>query len=91
MAQRKGTNWVKRKYFTTLDDRSCAFFANTNAKPANRSRIFLIHLSQIAIKRHTKVAGTACADGPDLHKYWRTRNDKKLGPAKVGQLADFGC
>jgi RNA-directed DNA polymerase len=89
--QRKGTNWVKQKYFTTLDERSWVFFANTNAETAKRSRIYLINLSQIAIKRHTKVVGSACPDDPDLHEYWRTREEKKLRPANFGQLATLDC
>jgi RNA-directed DNA polymerase len=72
----KGKRWVRDKYFTTKKTRQWSFFAKSQDRHGNQRNLYLVHLSDIPIRRHAKVAGTASPDDPSLREYWTKRKKK---------------
>lgn len=73
----KGTNWVKQKYFRSLNGQTWRFFANDPTKNDPKRIIYLINISEISIQRHVKVKGSASPDDPALIEYWNRRKTRR--------------
>ena len=80
----KGKGWVKRKYFTSFKGRQWSFFARASDSCGSDKIVYLAKISDVKIKRHTKVKGTASPDDPSLNEYWAKRRVKsKMTPQAV--------
>ena len=73
----KGSKWVKRKYFGTLNGDRWRFYASTQDRAGNDRRLYLTCISEVAICRHVKVKGKASPDDPMLSDYWKTRQTRE--------------
>ena len=69
----KGSKWVKRKYFRTLNGDQWRFYARVQDRQQKERIRYLNRISDVAIRRHVKVKGTASPDDPDLAEYWKNR------------------
>jgi RNA-directed DNA polymerase len=68
----KGKQWVRKKYFLTINSRNWVF--------SNRKGLNLIFMASIRInQRYTKIKGYNSPYDPELHQYWqnRTRGNQK--------------
>ncbi|NEO93697.1 MAG: group II intron reverse transcriptase/maturase [Moorea sp. SIO3G5] len=70
---RKGKDWVRNKYYRTLEGRQWIFATETKDRRGNPNIISVRKLSKIPIVRHVKVKDTASPDDPTLTKYWEKR------------------
>jgi RNA-directed DNA polymerase len=69
--------WVKEKYFTVdSKGRQWTFFAKYSDRLGKQKNLYLTRTSDIPIKRHVKVKGTASPDDPTLRVYWECRKTK---------------
>ena len=73
---KKGTGWVKKKYFLTYKGHDWTFFAKTQDRRGKPKLIHICRASSIPIERHVKVKGTSSPDNPSLTKYWQDRQTK---------------
>lgn len=73
---RKGTGWVKKKYFKTYEGNEWTFFAKTQDRHGQPKHIHIFRASSIPIEYHVKVKGTSSPDDPKLSKYWKDRHTK---------------
>lgn len=74
----KGTNWVKDKYFKTINGNKWVFACELGERE-NKDQKFNYCLYSIAstpIERHVKVNGGASPDDQTLKEYWDKRNQK---------------
>ena len=73
---KKGSGWVKRKYYHAYQGSKGTFFAKIQDRHGLPRYIYLTKASAIPIQRHVKVKGIASPDDPMLHKYWKDRKTK---------------
>jgi len=69
----KGSKWIARKYFQTIQGRDWTFATITKDRRGNRKIISLIRLAHIPIERHVKVKGANSPDDATLAHYWKQR------------------
>jgi RNA-directed DNA polymerase len=69
----KGKDWIKGKYFRTLDRRQWTFAATVSDRRGKQKIIAVIKTAKIPIVRHIKVKDTNSPDDPTLAKYWKQR------------------
>lgn len=67
---KKSKQWVIKKYFPTD---GFSFSVKTEDRRGKSTRVFLVRLAKIEIKRHIKVKSTSSPDDPKLVKYWKDR------------------
>ncbi len=78
----KGSKWVARRYFKTIQGRDWTFATVTKDRRGKRKVISLIRLAHIPIERHIKVKGSNSPDDATLSDYWtyrQTRYGKPIG------------
>ncbi len=83
---KKPWKWIKERYFGRLNagSENRWIFGDTGTK------LHLLRLGQIAIRRHILVRGRASPDDPDLIGYWQDKQMSKLSglPAKWKRLGE---
>lgn len=76
---KKGTHWVRRKYFG-VSGNAWKFQAKCRNANGENYTISLFDMTSIPIARHIKVRGTASPDDPSLRDYWLHRtNEQRMG------------
>jgi RNA-directed DNA polymerase len=73
---KKNKGWVKQKYFALFKGRQWSFFAKAKDGKGNDIVLHLAAMSDVKIKRHPKVKGTASPDDPSLKEYWEKRRKR---------------
>jgi RNA-directed DNA polymerase len=74
---KKSKHWVLRRYFKYANGRTWTFFGTVRSQLEGGIKdIFLFRPSEIPVKPHIKVAGTASPDDSDLREYWSKRKSK---------------
>ncbi|MFB2880713.1 group II intron reverse transcriptase/maturase [Floridanema aerugineum] len=71
----KSTKWVKNRYFHTFKGRQW-IFACISKHRGKESLISLYSITDMPIKRHVKVKGSASPDDPSQKEYWEKRSQK---------------
>lgn len=88
-AQRRHANkpreWIKRKYFRTVGERSWVFYGDISGKKSERQEIRLVHATDVPIKRHTKIQGAANPYDPQWETYFEKRSDLKMAASLRGR------
>jgi RNA-directed DNA polymerase len=73
----KSKHWVLRRYFKFANGRTWTFFGTVLSQPDGGVKvIFLFRPSEVPVKPHVKVAGTASLDDSSLREYWSKRKSK---------------
>jgi RNA-directed DNA polymerase len=73
---KKGSSWIKGKYFRVINGKAWTFHAIDTTKYASQEIIYLTDLSRLRIERHRKVKGSASPDDPSLSSYWQARSER---------------
>lgn len=74
---KKSKHWVLRRYFKYANGRTWTFFGTVrNQLDDGIKDIFLFRTSEVPVKPHIKVAGTASPDDSDLREYWSKRKSR---------------
>ena len=95
----KGKEWVRKKYFKTVNGNKWTFATNILNRHGKEETIAICRLTRTPIERHVKVKGTASPDDPALAQYWEQRHtkygktywDKGSKYFKVAQNQDWKC
>ncbi len=95
----KGKEWVRKRYFKTINGSKWTFAANIINRHGKEETIAICRLAKIPIQRHVKIKGTASPDDPSLDTYWEQRHtnygkaywDKSSKYYKVGQAQSWKC
>ncbi len=95
----KGKEWVRKRYFKTVNGSKWTFAANIINRHGKEETIAICRLAKIPIQRHVKIKGTASPDDPSLDTYWEKRHtnygkaywDKSSKYYKVAQAHSWKC
>jgi RNA-directed DNA polymerase len=87
----KSKAWVYGKYFKSHSNRVWSFFASFRKPDGTERTMYLTQVSTIPIKYHTKVAGTASPDDPDLRDYWAKRSKRMCVATSYDYLTTSRC
>lgn len=69
----KSIGWIRRTYFTTIDEDKFNLFAKSSNKRRG-DKIILVNIAKdIPIERYVKVTGANSPFDPELSKYWNKR------------------
>lgn len=73
----RSKRWILRRYFKRSNGRAWGFFGIVlDPIDGGKKDIFLFRTSEVPVKPHIKVKGTASPDDPDLQEYWAKRKSK---------------
>lgn len=71
----KGIKWIRKKYFTTVDNDNYVPFSQYVNRKGKKTIIKLVNIAKdIPIVRFVKVKGANSPFDPDLQDYWSKRN-----------------
>ncbi|MFB2978533.1 group II intron reverse transcriptase/maturase [Microseira sp. BLCC-F43] len=69
----KGKEWVRKKYFPTINRVKWTFATNKTTRDGKEEKIAIHRLALIPIERHIKIKGASSPDDPTLTEYWKNR------------------
>lgn len=81
---RKGKQWVRRKYFSSVNLRNWVFSAKVLDSPKNQRLLTLRYASDVRIQRHVKIRKKAHPFDPAYQQYLKQR--KRLHPVSLPVL-----
>ena len=76
----KSNEWVRKKYFTTVEGNNWVFYAEVDDQ-----KIYLAQTSHVPIKRHVKVKGEANPYDPAWESYYEKRLDVHMEDTLKGK------
>ena len=85
---KKGTRWVKNKYFKTNGSRDWVFAATEKKEDGTTRELILLKESDTPIKRHVKIQAAANPHDPQWDRYFESRWGQKMlhSPRGRGKL-----
>ena len=95
----KGKEWVRKRYFKTLNGNKWTFATSRRNKHGKKETIAICQLAKTPIQGYVKIKGVALPDDPSLTKYWeqpytkygKAYWDKDSKYYKVSQFHSWKC
>lgn len=75
---KKKMDWIRRKYWRTVENRSWVFAADVLTKDGSKSAIELYSLADTPIKRHKKLKGAFHPYDPEWEVYGETIRQERM-------------